>query len=128
MAFVRQISIEYDMTIKNTAYRVSYRIVHIISFDKYSVESRDASVYRSTRAFEHSRKESENRRGISAARGRFTRGESHFALRLGETRDRVKQQIHVVALITEIFGDGVREIRTAYTHHRRLIARRDHHH
>ena len=74
------------------------------------------------------RQSGKNGRGVASGYRWFPDGERNFTLRHGITGERVHQQQHVLALISEIFGHSCCVCSTLHTQQRwRIGGRSDHH-
>ncbi len=78
-------------------------------------------------AFHQLRQLGEHGRRVAFGRGRLADGQRDLALRHREAGQRIHDQQHVLALVTEIFGDRGRVSRALQAHQRGSVRRRGDH-
>ncbi len=94
------------MAVEQGAGGVDQRIVFVVAFHEHGVEAGDGAGAEGAGALDEAGKQSEDRGRVAFGGGRFAGGESDFALRHGETGERIDDQQNVLAAGAEIFGDG----------------------
>src|SRR5208282_754450 len=106
VALGSEAAIEHDVTIEQGADGVDQRIVLVVAFHEDGVKAGDGAGTEGARALDETGEQSEDRGRIAFGGGRLAGGESDFALRHGETGERIDYQQNVLAAGAKIFGDS----------------------
>ena len=115
------------MPVEGAANCVGDRIVVIVAVDKNGKDSGDrtGSLDAGSRALEQAGQIAEHARRVAAGDRGLSRRQRHVARRMRIAGDRIDDEQHRLAQITEIFGDRHRRLRREPAHHRALVAGRD---
>ena len=112
------------MAVENGTDRIGDRVVHVVAFNQYGVEGRDASLLELAGTLEQTRQQRKDRRRVTLRRRRLACRKPDLALRHGKARDGIHHQHDVITAITKVFGGRRGRECRANAHERRLIGRR----
>ena len=95
-----------DVAIEQAPQGIADGLIGIVPLDENSVERRDTAPLVDTGALDELREHREDAGRIAASCGYLTGGQSNFALRHGESSDRVHEQEYIFSLISQRLCNG----------------------
>ena len=117
-----------DVAVQNGAHGVANRLGEIVALDQHREEAGDRAAAEIAGALEDPGQEVEHRWRVAFLAGGLARRQADFALRHGQTGDRVHDQQYAGPLVAKILGHGQRHEAGAYAQRRRPVRGGHHHH
>ena len=99
-------SVKHYVAVQSSAYLVGDWLVHVVTVNKNRVKGCNAALCICSSAFKKLWKHVEYARRIAALGWRFACCKTNFPLGMGKTGYAVKHEHNILALVTEIFGNG----------------------